>query len=154
MKKFNFKLESVLKYRKTLADQAKDELAKAHKSRDDSEQALTEAIEKEGNHREVFKEDQKKQIIDIHSMLAHLRYLAHLVGDKRHKQRELFQKEKELENKRRIYVEKSRDKKAMEKLKEKKKSEYLRETMNVEQKVIDESAVMRHSRKEKGDEKS
>ena len=146
MKKFNFKLDSVLKYRKILCDQAKDNLAKAHKERQDTETELNTTIDEEYKQREKFRKEQVVGKMNIRHVLDRLSYMAHLAGHKRQKKHELVENEKKVNQQRDIYVEKSKEQKVLDKLKEKQKVDYIKKIGSLEQKQIDESGINKHTR--------
>lgn len=147
MKKFNFKLESVLKYRKILCDQAKEDLAKANKERQDIEAELHAVDEEEVRQREKFKENQSMGQIDVRHILHQLSYMAHLGLCKKEIKHDLAENKKKIDEKRAAYLDKSRDQKALEKLKDKNKLDHIKDALREEQAAIDESAITRHSRK-------
>lgn len=150
MKKFKFKLEPVLKYRENLAEQAKEELLKAQKDRNITEDQLNELIKKTEANKQIFKE-QQKGLMNVHEILDQLSYIAHLKSDAYHKANELDKKEELLENKREQYMERSKDKKVIEKLKEKKHVSYMKDLTEKEQKSLDESSVTRFARKKESE---
>lgn len=151
MKKFQFKLEPILKYRENLADQAKDELLKAQKERNMTEEQLNELVEKTEANKKIFKE-QQQGLMNVHEILDQLSYIAHLKSSAFKKAGELQEKENALDGKREQYMERSRDKKVMEKLKEKKRISYMKDISDKEQKALDESAINRYARKDELDE--
>lgn len=151
MKKFKFKLEPVLRYRENLADQAKDELLKAQKERNMTEEQLNKLVEQTETNKKIFKE-QQKGLMNVHEILDQLSYIAHLKSSAFKKANELQEKESVVETKREQYMERSRDKKVIEKLKEKKHTSYIKELNEKEQKALDESAIGRFARKEEIEE--
>lgn len=148
MKKFKFNLEPVLRHRKKMHDKAQQEFYQAKNFLDEQKDDLGKIEEKEKNHRENFKIQQKGKI-NLHDTVNHFRYLLHLKDKKKEKQKEIEAKEEEVNHHLEKLVESSKDKKVIEKLKEKKLRTFLKQIMDVEQKDTDESAVNRFIQKER-----
>lgn len=131
-----------------MADQAKEELLKAQKERNMTEEQLNQLVKRTEENKKIFKE-QQKGLMNVHQILDQLSYIAHLKSSAYAKAGELQQKEEQVDGKREQYMERSRDKKVIEKLKDKKHVSYMKEYTDKEQKALDESSVTRYARKNK-----
>jgi flagellar FliJ protein len=146
MKKFAFKLETVLRYRRNRYEQARDGFARAAGEYRQACDELDDTVRDEERRRDEFLERQRSEL-DAEGMMRHVRYLAHLAGVRRNQIRAAAERKSEMEQKRVEMVDRSRDKKIMETFKDRKRDQYMQELRRDEQKMIDESATARHMRK-------
>jgi len=145
MKRFQFRLQALLKYKKHLEEMARQEMAKAisrvnaceeriqtlGKERRDVAHSLEQQVEK-GMGSGEFKR--------YHEFIGVMDQM--LVSQKKTKQR----LEKELVEKRSMLAKRTIDKRAMERLREKRADEYTREMLKEEQKALDEVASLKRAR--------
>lgn len=147
MKKFQFKLETVLKVKEKKEEQLKRELMKLQAMKIEQEQIL-KLIEQEKNGAMKDKAREKGAGTDIMSIVLFEKYLNSLrlqisITEKNIKELENLSDEKRTE-----VVEASREKKIFEKLKEKHRDIFNKIVENNEQKQLDEIAVSKYNRKE------
>ncbi len=145
MKRFQFRLQALLNYKKHLEEMARQEMAKAVarvniceeriqalvKERRDAADSLEKRVEK-GMESGEFKR--------YHGFIAAMDQM--LVAQKKTKQR----LEKELSEKRSMLAKRTIDKRAMERLREKRAEEYTKEMLQEEQKALDEVASLKRVR--------
>ncbi len=145
MKKFDFKLEPVLKYRKMVFDQVQEEFFSARKVLLEAINELENIQKEEEDHKNTLKKKQKGYI-DVSNLVIHMRYLMHLNRMKKIKLEDVKNKENELNKVRENLIKVSKDKKILEKLKEKRFVDFTAEELKIEQKEYDESAIIKYSR--------
>lgn len=139
-KKFNFRLEPLLKLKTYKVNQAKDSLASALRVRYEKERLISE---NRASRDEVNKiKSRKLKASDIQDMIFHRNFL-----DREH---ERLNKEKsqivEIENYRRgKLTEAMKEEKVLEKLKEKKKEIYKEELLKEETLFMDEISIQRYN---------
>ncbi|MFP4528273.1 MAG: flagellar FliJ family protein [Candidatus Kapaibacterium sp.] len=138
-KKFNFRLQPVLKYRAFQASQAENELGRIVARRIEKERGITERMEYIGK---LNKSDQKfKRAADFQAMIHHKNHVRAEIK-KLNKERQQLE---EIENLRRQKLtEAMRKEKALEKLKEKKLKQYKKETDREETEFLDELSIKNH----------
>lgn len=142
MKKFKFKLDSILKYRNVLNDQAKDELASAIKDGSQKQEELRHVAEMEYSNKQKFKQEcQTKGCMDIRAMLDRLSYIAHLNRQRRQKTQELRECEHKIDARRDQYIKRNKDKQVLEKFEQRKKDQHQAYVTREEQNLIDESGA-------------
>ena len=147
MKKFKFKLETVLNVKEKKEEQLKHELLKLQALRIQEEQLLAEAKEKRA-YISMEKSNENKKGTDIQSLIHFEQYLGVLLRKIDDTKKNIKVLEKKADIKREEVVEASREKKVFEKLKEKQFGEFLKVVNENEQKVLDEMAVSKFNRKE------
>ncbi len=149
MKKFNFKLQSVLKYREYLEDLARQETSKAFMDVMES----IKAIEKlKFDYSKVF-DDLNKAIlktISADEFRQYHNYLNSIENDILEKTAIKTKLKKILLDKQKILTQKTINKKIIELLKKKKKTQYMEKLRKIEQNIIDEAVVLKKVR-EKSD---
>ncbi|MDD9303604.1 MAG: flagellar export protein FliJ [Desulfobacter sp.] len=145
MKRFEFKLESLLKYKRHLEQMARQEMAKAvsqmnecthqiqtlKENRETSALRLDHLVEKGVNSREF----------NLHH--GFLSVLDRMIIEEQDRKIRL---EKMMEEKRSLLKKRTIDKKAMERLRERRADEYTREIIRQEQKELDEIASLKKAR--------
>ncbi|MCE5300216.1 MAG: flagellar export protein FliJ [Spirochaetia bacterium] len=147
MKKFRFKLETVLNVKEQKEELLKTELLKLQAQKIEQEQMLKEIKEK----RAYFsrqKSDESKGITDIQSLIYFEQYISSLLIKIDNTKNKIKELEKQADIKRVEVVEASREKKVFEKLKKKEFEEFEKAILYNEQKVLDEIAVNKFNRKE------
>jgi flagellar protein FliJ len=146
MKKFRFNLEAVLKVKKVLEEKAQKDFSAVLIRRNlclmQKNKLLFEIKELNEYQLELL----AGNINYISQLLYQNRYQG-LVNDLKLKDKELFEIETELENKRQVLIQTMKDRKVLEKLKEKKYQSYLEITNKEEQYFLDELAQFSNSRK-------
>ena len=147
MKKFRFKLETVLNVKEKREEQLKHELLKLQALKVQEEQLLSEVKEKRA-YISREKSNENKKGTDIQSLINFEQYLGVLLKKIDDTQKNIKVLEKKADIKREEVVEASREKKVFEKLKEKQFGEFQRVVNENEQKVLDEMAVSKFNRKE------
>lgn len=150
MKKFNFRLQSVLDFRKHLEKMAQMEVAKARRDLMESEEKLKSLNMDYDDTSLVFDGEMTKGIgaERFHYFTDYLSSIESLI------QREEQNKEAFsgiLIEKQNVLREKSIDRKTIEKLKEKQKNEYYDKMMKDMQKEVDDMVIIRQKR-ERADE--
>lgn len=140
-KKFNFRLESVLKLRAEKVTQAQESLNQAIKVRVEKEKS----IQNYRNYLKNLSNEKSSQIkaSDLQNMSYHKQYIDSEIKK--------LEKEKvqvlEIENLRRTKLTKAlKDEKVLEKLKERKKADYNDELRKEEAKFFDEIAIKQSSK--------
>lgn len=147
MKKFSFKLETVLNVKERKEEQLKHELLKLQALKALEEQLLAEVKEKRA-YITRQKSDENKRGTDIQSLIHFEQYIGSLLKKIDDTQKNIKVLEKKADIKREEVVEASREKKVFEKLKEKQFGEFQKAVIQNEQKVLDEMAVSKFNRKE------
>lgn len=152
MKRFEFKLQSLLNYKKHLEQMARQEMAKAvadvnacenqilklHETKKNAAQRLEQLVEK-GVGSGEFK---------LHN--GFLTILGQMIIEENRRKQQL---EKILDEKRSMLTKRTIDKKAMERLREKRAQEYTRDMLSEEQKALDEVASLKTVRELADDRK-
>lgn len=147
MKKFQFKLETVLNVKERREEQLKHELMKLQALKIQEEQLLAEVKEKRA-HISKQKSDENKKGTDIQSLIHFEQYLGVLLKKIDDTKKSIKVLGEKADIKREEVVEASREKKVFEKLKEKQYAEFQRVVIQNEQKMLDEMAVAKFNRKE------
>lgn len=143
-KKFKFRLESVLKYRKILEDGKKREFAVANRA---VEEQRLKAIELEEERVEVIESIRHMRVgggnekLHMASMMDAMRIVGGIEMGIVSANDETKRLEKEVEEKRLAFVESQRDKKAIEILREKREISYHKELDAENQKDLDELSI-------------
>jgi len=139
-KPFSFKLEKVLDYRAQLEEQAKGELAKAQRVRDAQAAAVAGLEARFAEHRAREVESRKS----VNDMWLWRQYNEALQKDLARERSVLQTLESKLQKRREEAVERSKDRKLLEKLKETQARKYNEEASAREAKENDEMAAIRH----------
>ena len=139
-KPFSFKLEKVLDYRAQLEEQAKGALAKARAVRDAQREKVDDLHARMQAH--LAKEEASHK--SANDMWLWRQYREALVLDTTREEAVLRELELKLQKRRQEAVERSRDKKLLEKLKETQAKKYHQEERAREEKENDEMAAIRY----------
>ena len=142
MKKFNFKMQSVLKYRKFLEKKAKQELGLAIMKLNKCEKKIKGFQNSFALQRTLLDKEMENGINSSRYRIA-TNYLAGLHLDIRREKKEAFKLNENVFIKRKKLTEKQIEKKLIDKLKEKKHQEYYQNLMKVEQKEIDDMVIIK-----------
>jgi flagellar FliJ protein len=148
-KKFSFRLQSVLNYRVQVEETRIQELAKAKGALLQVEEALQEHFDRQENFRKEFARAQRAGGVVTAEVLASY-------GDQwdglllREKRLHVLEREAtdEVELRRGMVMDASRDRKLLENLKKRKWTAYIHETEREEQKALDEFSAIAHVRKD------
>jgi len=145
MKRFEFKLQSLLNYKIHLEQTARQDMAKAVGDVNECEHVIQGMIRDRGEG-----EDRLDQLVEdgVNSNEFRLHYtflsgLDQAIMNERARKRFL---EKVVNEKRQILKKRTIDKKAMERLREKRAEEYTREMLREEQKGLDEISAIKTAR--------
>ena len=139
-KPFSFKLEKVLDYRAQLEEQAKGELAKAKRIFDAQREAVAGLEARYAEHRAREVESRKT----VNDMWLWRQFDEAIKRDLAHERSVLQTLELKLQQRREEAVERSKDRKLLEKLKETQARKYHEEASAREEKENDEMAAIRH----------
>ncbi|HID55983.1 TPA: flagellar export protein FliJ [Candidatus Poribacteria bacterium] len=145
MRRFNFRLEGILRYRSMIEEQRKMDLARETSLYERALKSLAEV---------------RERIADVEGRLArksaegltaaeariHLRYLSFLREIERERQREVEEAGRRLEEARRKLIKSRRERKTVETLKERAYELYLEELKRDERKLIDEVSANKVAR--------
>jgi len=133
MKRFNFSLQKVLDLREFEEDQAKNELGMAIADSERIKQELEYVALKR-----VENNKARAQAEDMDEMMAIERFIVRLDLRKEELLEELAKAELVIEEKRKIFTEKMKNRKVVTKLKEKQEAEYKSEALKEEEAAIDD----------------
>lgn len=143
-KKFSFKLEKVLDYRGQLEEQAKSALAAAQAKYDAQVRVVDDLVSRLKAHMAKERESQKS----TNDMWLWRQYKDALEQDISQARYRLSELELNLHKRRQEAVEKSRDKKLLEKLKQTQAKKHHEEESAREEKENDEMATIRYESKD------
>ena len=143
-KKFKFRLESVLKYRKIIEDEKKREFAEANKA---VELQRSKIAELEDERVEVIdsirdmRSGKKEEKIHMSSMVDAMLVVGGIEMGIISANNEVKRLQKDVEGKRLAFVESQKDKKAIEILREKRQKIYFKEVDSERQAQLDELSI-------------
>ena len=145
MKRFDFRLSSLLDFREYLERLAQKETAAAYKDVKDSQNAIERL---KGKHIKTAKELDKIILKGIKAEELHLynKYLDMMDNNIVEEKQRKIELKKILDKKIAELTKKSVDKKVIERLKEKKMTEYMEEFRKFEQETIDEVVSLKKAR--------
>ncbi|MDI3473173.1 MAG: Flagellar FliJ protein [Thermotogaceae bacterium] len=141
MKRFNFRLQRLLNLKNSLEERKKTEINRTL--------AEINSINEEINgkekqiEQELFKLSRMLSEIDVRMILDWHSYLSKLDDEKKEFEQKKYEKEQELQNKIKEYLQLSKEKKILVNLRERKFAEYLNEIDKIERTYMDEQAIMR-----------
>lgn len=141
MKRFKFRLQRLLNLKDSLEERKKTEINKTI--------AEINSISEEINNKEKQIEQELSKLsemlyeIDVRMILDWHSYLSKLDEEKKEFERKKHEKEVELQNKIKEYLQLSREKKILMNLRERKFTEYLKEADRIERTYMDEQAMLR-----------
>jgi len=146
MKKFKFKLEAVLRYRKYRERNAQLELVKAKNAVVDKKNLIEKLKQNRLQAIRDLKEEESKGI----EVGRHRFYTNYITGTDEaleEEQKQLIQLEKILRKHQEIVRKEQIKRKTLEKIEEKQQKEYISEYIKFEQKTMDEMIVIRQKQK-------
>ena len=144
--KFNFRLESVLKHRARLQEEAQLDYAEAENNVRLKMEEIKGFYKEIENARIMRSESQSGSefvAMTLSAVEEFIKLTEVKIDRAKHEARELMQV---MEEKHQILVEKARDKKVLDRLKEKKFVEFKKDLKRIETKVMDEIAMFRSYR--------
>lgn len=140
-----FKLQTVLKYRKTLEDQAQQRLAELQSLQARLQQQQTEIDSRFAAFTAQLQQKQQ-QGLSVLELRLYEEQFGHLRQQSDQLQRQLAELDAQLDQRRQELLVAARERKAIEKLKEKQLAEYLRRLDREERALLDEISL-----RQKGD---
>jgi flagellar FliJ protein len=148
-KKFSFRLQSVLNYRVQVEETRIQELAKAKGVLLQVEEALQEHFDRQENFRNEFARAQRAGGVVKAEVLASygFQWVGLIIREKRLHELE-HEATVEVERRRGMVLQASRDRKLLENLKKRKWTAYIHETEREEQKALDEFSAIAYVRKD------
>jgi len=145
MKKFKFKLEPLLKYRKYLERIAQQKTAKAHMDVKQCEQEITH-LEQTWGHQVDKMEIAAKKGVSASQFQQYYQYQVAVENSIVHEKTRKIELDKTLREKLLKLKKKSVDKRAMEIYQDKLKAQYTQEMIQIEQKELDEISTLKTAR--------
>jgi flagellar FliJ protein len=147
MKKFRFKLETVLNVKEKREEQLKHELLRLNGLKQEQEKILKETKEKRAY---IVNEKRGESVgrTDVQTFLFYDQHIEVLLSKIDNTVAKIGELERRVDKKRSEVVEASREKKVYEKLKEKQFEAFRKMVIFNEQQVLDEVAVSKYNRKE------
>ena len=147
---FKFRLDPVVNLKKRAEDRRKTELAQARKELGRKETRLVNLFE----HRKAWQEKVIPELecssLDVPGKLVYYAYMERLTDEIADQACAVEQSREDVESKRDLLLESSRDKKALEKLKDRMKERFTRSAKKAEQASLDDTAGKLHSRNGNG----
>lgn len=141
-----FTLDTVLSYRERLEDFAKNKLAAARRSAEETGSALD--IQKKEYQKTIqLIDDMQQQGVEINALIFQEGRLTFLKNKISGLEEELLEKKKEVEKARNQLLLKSRDRQVMEKLKERQDEAWKQHINKKEASFLDEIAITFHDKK-------
>lgn len=140
MKKFVFKLERVLKYRKTIQDEKKRVLILKNQQLYSAQERLRNLQEEASNN------GIKEGVVNINYLILTGQYEGYLFLEIE-KQKDVIEKiKKEVQEAKDEYLEATKEAKTLEVLKEKQETEYKKNRLKEEEKEIDSTVTQRFNK--------
>jgi len=138
MKKFRFRLQKVMEYKEEIEKQRKLELSKAKQRVYDEEEKLKRLQRRDSVCRKQIQEKGTAERIDPREMNLYYQYLKVLHVQMKHQNGCILEAKEVMEEKRKILLEATKERKILEKLKEKKHVEYNLDIARRERFVLDD----------------
>jgi len=138
MKRFTFRFEKILQFRKFKEEECKIELGKAVSNLNLIENEIKKTAVKRQN-------AVSQRFSDINDIIVWNNYILRLDQEAEKLMEKAAQAEIIVEEKRALYLEASKDLKTLEKVKEKREKEHRKETMNLQIAEIDELTAARYA---------
>jgi flagellar FliJ protein len=139
MRRFKFNLEKILQLRKFREEECKLALGQAISALNIIENEIKETAFKRHSAASM-------RFVDVEETASWERYIIRLDQQAKQLTEKAAQAEMVVEEKRALYLEASKDLKAIEKLKEKQKKEHRKEMMNYEMAQVDDLTAARYMR--------
>lgn len=145
MRRFQFRLETVLKVRKRQEDQAQLKLIQAQDALR-REQELLASIEAETIRNRLEWQRALSNNKTIADFIMYSTYLEQLVRQQKQQEQVIVEAEKQQLEALFAFQEALKKRKIVERLKEKKRQQYIHESLMQEQKILDEMGTLRYQR--------
>jgi flagellar FliJ protein len=146
---FKFRLEPVVSLRKQVERERKSALALARKDLGRKEARLVNLCEHKDDCQNQMGQEMSEGNLDVTGNLIYYAYIEKLADDIAAQAIEVKQSREDVETKRDLLLESSKEKKMLEKLKERMKERYIANAKKCEQGSLDETAGKAHIRKQK-----
>jgi len=143
---YRFKLEALLRHRRHQEEACQKELAQSRRKLSD-ERELLERKKREKQENLEKLQTKKKENTTVSDIMLHINYIHHLSKDIEDQAVHTHNTAKLVDQKREELISTMQKHKILEKIKYKEKLTYQRKSMQVERKLMDELASIRHSRK-------
>ena len=137
MKKFNFRLEKIRRYKEQLEEDKKMKLAAERARLYAEREKLTAIIEVHNRYFEQYGQERKGKL-NIQLLVLTKRYLDKLSRDIRDQEKTIAEVENDVQVAQQELIEATKEKKKYEKLKEKYKANYYKEMIKEESQELDE----------------
>ena len=150
MKRFQFKLESVLKHRIRLEDLEKKELADVFRELHEAHGVLKSLNEDFSRTQKSIEREESIKNLNIEKIVMYESYMLYC---KRMTERQIIhieQIDKRVEKKRQEFIKASKARRVIDRLKEKQYYAYMKEMDDKNQKFIDEMAIVKFIRQHSG----
>jgi flagellar export protein FliJ len=147
---FKFRLEPVVSLKKKLEDERKTALAEAKKDLQHKENLLVNLCEHQEACQSEMGDEMRIGALDISRKLVFYAYLERLADEISDHTVAIEKSKDDVETKRDLLLESSREKKALENLKQRMKERYVRRAKKLEQAILDDTAGQLHGRKADG----
>jgi flagellar FliJ protein len=150
MSAFKFRLEPVVSLKRKVEDERKTALARAKKDLNQRETDLVNLCKHRKACQNLAVTDLESGHLDISRKLIYYAYMEKLTEEIASHICAVERSKEDVDAKRDLLLESSREKKALEKLKDKMKARYISKTKKAEQAALDETAGNIHGRKSDG----
>lgn len=150
MAKFNFRLEPVVSLKKQKENQRKIALAQAKDELAKRERNLINLCEHKDECEKALIEDLLAGTVDISRKIIFYAYLERLTDEISQQKERVSEARRDVEVKRDLLLETSREKKTLERLRNRMWERYLKEMRKIEQTMLDEVGVQMHCRNGEG----
>jgi len=147
MRQFVFKLETLLRHRRSLEEKERESLARIHARLENENRHLQELQSKHSQVRRELERQQLRQY-DSREVGWYCTFMRRLDSEMEQSAARIQGLKRELQEQLARWVERSRDKKVLENLKEKREREHLIAEDRLEQKIVDEIVVTRFAGRE------
>jgi len=150
MAKFNFRLEPVVSLKKQKENERKAALARAKDELAERQRKLINLCEHRDECEKALVNELLAGSVDISRKVIFYAYLERLADEIAQQREQVTDAKRDVEEKRNLLLESSREKKTLEKLRERMWERYLKETRRLEQAMLDEVGGQMHSRNGEG----
>ncbi len=150
MAAFKFRLEPVASLKKQQEDLRKTELTQAKDHLKRKEAALVNLCEHKDDCQRMLTAEIEIGCLDISRKLVFYAYLERLADEIASHREEVARSADDVELKRKLLLESSKEKKTLEKLRQRMRERYIRQLKKMEQAALDETAAQVHRRNNSG----
>jgi flagellar FliJ protein len=147
---FKFRLEPVVSLKKKLENERKTALADAKKDLQRKENLLVNLCEHQDACQSKLGDEIRVGALDISRKLIFYAYLERLADEIANHTAAVDKSRDDVETKRDLLLESSREKKALENLKQRMEERYIRRAKKLEQAILDDTAGQLHRRNSDG----